>query len=47
MTIRQKLARFATYQRTLRELRQLDAHQLADIGVSRAEIAALARDVAR
>lgn len=43
MTIRQKLNQFASYHRTVRELRNLDAHQLADIGISRRDIAAVAR----
>jgi uncharacterized protein YjiS (DUF1127 family) len=43
MNIRQKLNQFASYRRTVRELRTLDAHQLADIGISRGEIAAVAR----
>ncbi len=42
-SIRQKLSQFATYQRTVRELKQLDKRQLADIGISRDEIAAIAR----
>jgi uncharacterized protein YjiS (DUF1127 family) len=43
MNIRQKLNQFANYRRTVRELRTLDAHQLADIGLSRGDIAAVAR----
>lgn len=43
MTIRQKLSQFAQVQRTVRELNRLDNRQLADIGINRAEIAALAR----
>jgi uncharacterized protein YjiS (DUF1127 family) len=43
MNIRQKLNQFANYRRTVRELRNLDAHQLADIGISRGEILAVAR----
>jgi len=46
MTIRQKLQQFANYQRTTRALKQLDARQLADIGVQRENIAALARGTA-
>ncbi len=46
MTIRQKLQQFANYQRTTRALRQLDARQLADIGVKREDIAAFARGIA-
>lgn len=43
MTIRQKLSQFVRYQRTVRELNQLDRRQLADIGVNREDIALLAR----
>ena len=46
MTIRQKLQQFANYPRTTRALKQLDARQLADIGVQRENIAALARGTA-
>ena len=43
MTIRDRLSQFTEYQRTVRALRQLDNRQLADIGITRGEIAALAR----
>ena len=43
MTIRQKIADFVTYTRTLRELQALDNRQLADIGVNRSDIRAVAR----
>lgn len=46
MTIRQKIAEFAKYQRTVRELSQLSNHQLRDLGISRADIRDLARTVA-
>jgi uncharacterized protein YjiS (DUF1127 family) len=43
MTILQKLANFAAYRRTVRELAALDNAQLRDIGITRHEIRALAR----
>jgi uncharacterized protein YjiS (DUF1127 family) len=43
MTIRQKLAQFAAYQRTVRELAALDNRQLNDLGINRADIKVLAR----
>ena len=43
MNIRQKIAQFAAYQRTVRELSQLGDHQLKDLGINRAEIRAVAR----
>ena len=43
MNIRQKLAAFAQYQRTVRELAALDTHQLKDLGITRADIKAVAR----
>ena len=43
MNIRQKIAQFAAYQRTVRELAQLGDHQLKDLGINRAEIRAVAR----
>ena len=43
MSIRQKLSQFAKTQRAVRELRQLDNRQLADIGISRENIAAVVR----
>jgi uncharacterized protein YjiS (DUF1127 family) len=44
MNIRQKISQFAKFQRTVRELNQLDNRQLADIGIRRENIAALARE---
>jgi uncharacterized protein YjiS (DUF1127 family) len=38
MNIRQKIANFAKYQRTVRELNALDNRQLDDIGLNRADI---------
>lgn len=46
MNIRQKLAAYAQYQRTVRELAALDNRQLNDLGISRAEIKAVARSQA-
>ncbi len=43
MNIRQKLAQFAVYQRTVRELKALDSRQLDDLGIARGDIKALAR----
>ena len=43
MNLRQRLQQFASAQRTARALNQLDARQLADIGIERGEIAAFAR----
>jgi uncharacterized protein YjiS (DUF1127 family) len=43
MTILQKLANYAAYRRTVRELAALDNAQLKDIGITRHEIRALAR----
>jgi uncharacterized protein YjiS (DUF1127 family) len=43
MNIRQKLNQFASYRRTVRELRGLDARQLNDIGLNKGDIAAVAR----
>jgi len=43
MTIFQKIAEFATYRRTVRELSSLDSKQLQDIGLSRFEIRNAAR----
>lgn len=42
MNIRQRLAQFAQYQRTLRELSNLDNRQLDDLGISRADFKAIA-----
>jgi uncharacterized protein YjiS (DUF1127 family) len=43
MNIRQRLAQFAQYQRTLRELNSLDSRQLNDLGITRADIKNIAR----
>ncbi|GGF12041.1 hypothetical protein GCM10011321_00210 [Youhaiella tibetensis] len=43
MTIRQKLSQFAQYRRTVRELSSLDNRQLADLGITRGDIDAVAR----
>ena len=43
MSIRQRLQQYVSYQRTLRELNKLDGHQLNDLGISRADFAAIAR----
>jgi uncharacterized protein YjiS (DUF1127 family) len=42
-TIRQKLAQFAAYQRTVRELNALTGRQLNDLGITREEIRNVAR----
>jgi uncharacterized protein YjiS (DUF1127 family) len=43
MNIRQKITNFVQYQRTVRELAALDARQLNDLGLTRADIKAVAR----
>jgi Uncharacterized conserved small protein len=43
MNIAKKIAQFAQYQRTLRELNALDSRQLNDLGITRADIKAIAR----
>jgi uncharacterized protein YjiS (DUF1127 family) len=43
MNIAKKIAQFAQYQRTMRELSALDARQLNDLGITRADIKAIAR----
>ncbi|HTJ57291.1 MAG TPA: DUF1127 domain-containing protein [Devosiaceae bacterium] len=43
MNIRKKLNQIVQFQRTMRELNSLDNRQLADIGIRREDIAALAR----
>ena len=43
MNIRQKLAQFAQYQQTVRELAALDNRQLNDLGIIRADIKNVAR----
>ncbi|SHE53044.1 DUF1127 domain-containing protein [Devosia limi] len=43
MNIRQRIAQFAQYQRTVRELNALDSRQLTDLGITRADIKNIAR----
>jgi uncharacterized protein YjiS (DUF1127 family) len=43
MTILQKIAQYAGYRRTVRELRDLDSAQLKDIGLTRYDIKTVAR----
>ncbi|AVF02557.1 MAG: hypothetical protein Devi2KO_14650 [Devosia indica] len=43
MNIAKKIADFAKYQRTLRELNSLDARQLHDLGITKGDIRAIAR----
>ena len=43
MNIAQKIAQFAAYQRTVRELTALSGRQLTDLGITRADIKSLAR----
>ena len=43
MNIRQRIAQFTQYQRTLRELNSLDARQLTDLGITRGDIKNIAR----
>jgi uncharacterized protein YjiS (DUF1127 family) len=43
MNIRQRLANFAQYQRTLRELNSLDSRQLNDLGITKGDIKNIAR----
>ncbi len=43
MNIRQKIAQFAQYQRTMRELSALDARQLNDLGITKGDIKNIAR----
>lgn len=43
MTILKKIADYANYRRTVRELAALDSAQLKDIGISRLDIRAIAR----
>ncbi|WDR02687.1 DUF1127 domain-containing protein [Devosia algicola] len=47
MNIRQKLAQFAQYQQTVRELNSLDTRSLNDLGINRYDIKNLARNMAR
>src|SRR5690606_17661524 len=43
MAIRQKIAKFVAYRRTLRELMALDNAQLRDLGITRGDIRTIAR----
>lgn len=43
MNIREKIAAFARRQKAIRDLKALDARQLADIGLTRADIFAMER----
>ena len=43
MNIRQRLAQFAQYQRTMRELSALDQRQLNDLGITKGDIKSIAR----
>lgn len=43
MNIRQTIAKFAQYQRTMRELNALDARQLNDLGITKGDIRNIAR----
>jgi len=43
MSIRQKIANFAQYQRTMRELNALDQRQLNDLGITKGDIRNIAR----
>lgn len=43
MNIRQRLAQFAQYQRTMRELSALDQRQLNDLGITKSDIRNIAR----
>ena len=43
MSIRQKITQFVNYQRTVRELQQLDSIQLRDLGITRDQIKTVAR----
>ncbi|WP_082903852.1 DUF1127 domain-containing protein [Devosia elaeis] len=43
MNIAKKIADFARYQRTLRELNSLDSRQLHDLGITKGDIKSIAR----
>jgi uncharacterized protein YjiS (DUF1127 family) len=43
MTILQKIANYAQYRRTVRELNALDSAQLRDIGLTRLDVKSVAR----
>jgi uncharacterized protein YjiS (DUF1127 family) len=44
MGIRKTLRKWAAYQQTVRELTALDNRQLNDLGITRTDIARIARD---
>lgn len=46
MNIRQKLSQFAAYNRTVRELSQLNSAELRDLGIAREDIKTVARSAA-
>ena len=43
MKIRQRIAQYAQYQRTMRELNALDQRQLNDLGITKGDIKNIAR----
>ena len=45
-TLRQKIAQYAAYQRTVRELTQLSNVQLRDLGITRDDIKTVAKAAA-
>ena len=45
-TLRKKIAQYAAYQRTVRELNQLTNIQLRDLGITRDDIRTVARTAA-
>jgi len=45
-TLRQKIAQYANYQRTVRELNQLTNVQLRDLGITRDDIKTVAKTAA-
>ncbi len=47
MGIRKSFQKWASYQRTVRELNALDSRSLNDLGINRGDIVRIARDHAR
>lgn len=47
MGIRDRFRKWAEYQRTVRELTELDNRSLSDMGINRADIRAIAREHTR
>lgn len=45
-SLAERFARYRTYRRTLNELAQLSDRDLADLGISRFDVQAIARDAA-